>query len=149
MYVQLKEPSSHWSLGRSSKLPPRFPLWMTSPVNTPPSPNAPSNCVSPPLSRNSTLPSRLWRFPLITSGNRHRRRQSAPRGANRRGVVAPTLGGGANRRWRQSAVAVAPIGGGGGANRRLAVAPIGVWRWRQSAVGGGAGNQATAWQPRA
>ena len=37
--------------------------------------------------------------------------------------------GGANaRRWRQSAVA--PIGGGGGANRR--------WRWRQSAFGGGA-----------
>ena len=81
---------------------------------------------------------RLWRFPLYYSGNRHKRRQAAPRGANRRGMVAPTLGGGANRRWRQSAVAVAPIGVwrwrqsafGGGANRRLAVAPIGGGRWR-------------------
>eukprot|EP01043_Picozoa_sp_COSAG02_P027708 COSAG02_NODE_1647_length_11517_cov_2.751533_5_plen_71_part_00 len=53
--------------------------------------------------------------------------------------MAPVgLGGGANRRW-----AVAPIGAGrhqsalgGGANRCWAVAPIGAGRWRQSAMAG-------------
>eukprot|EP01044_Picomonas_judraskeda_P010716 COSAG03_NODE_1401_length_4156_cov_765.744209_4_plen_288_part_00 len=84
-----------------------------------------SSALSASVNEHKTelLRHRLWRFPLVFSGNRHKRRQAAPMapscpsGANRRRVVAPIDTG----RWRQSTL-------GGGANRHWAVAPI---RWRQ------------------
>ena len=39
----------------------------------------------------------MWRFPLFLSGNRHKRRQAAPGGANGAGRGANGAGRGANR----------------------------------------------------